>query len=75
MTVTAIHTEIYNDDGTLAGHITLIDDNGKHIVRSQIPSEDLDITQILPYESYASSRYATMVQKIRVIAESNETKK
>lgn len=68
MSVTAIHTEITNDDGSLAGHVTIVNNKGVFTVRTVIPSENLDITQTLPYASYATARYATMVQKIRGIA-------
>lgn len=76
MTKVAIHTEIFNDDGSLAGYITWTRDDDDHFtVRSNIPEEGLDITQSFPYDSYAAARYAVMIQKVKVIAQRNKVNK
>ncbi len=75
MTRVALHTEVFNDDGSLAGHITITsDDSGYYAVRSVIPEEDLDVTQPMPYESYAAARYVLMVNKVKNIAQRNKVK-
>ncbi len=78
MTRVAVHTEVHNDDGSLAGHVTYFKEelNGKKVytVRSVIPEEDLDITQDFPHEAYAATRYATMIQKVKTIAIRNKKK-
>ena len=72
--VIAIHTEIFNKDRSLAGHITWIEDGDKHTVHSHIPEEKLNRTQSFPYEAHAAARYAVMVQKVKAVAQRHEKK-